>query len=282
MHGRGPSALFAGDLGDPWVAGIAAALPAGASRLHCASELPDNWPPSALEASAFVLHRPIPTLPDLDRLRRFLDRFAEPHPPVILCVGPHARYHHLERWAPHVAAILPEATASEIVARYIRPLDAPARLRPPEPVPIAIVSTNFEFRLTLADACQRSGYAPQPVRDWPDTPPSGLAVWDLPVLDPTWPETLTRVTCKRRVVLLTGFADRSLVTLARDSGASSCLDVPCNPDDLIFVLDRLSTRRASSPDSSFDSAHPFPPAPVVLTRRLASRVVGRSGEPYNP
>ena len=35
---------FVGDLDDPWVASLADALPAGARRIACAGDLPDDWP----------------------------------------------------------------------------------------------------------------------------------------------------------------------------------------------------------------------------------------------
>lgn len=281
MDGRGPSALFVGDLGDPWVAAIASALPRGASRLHCAGDLPNDWPAHAQDVPAVVLHRPILSPVDLDRLRLLRNRMGGP-PRIILCTGPLVRYHQLERWTPHVEAILPEATAAEVVAYHLFPPGMVQRPQPSEPPPVAIVSSNFELRLSLADACRRSGYDPQPVSDWPDAPNTGLAVWDVPILSPAWGKSLARAAPGRSIIALIGFADRAVVTLANDHGASACLDLPCEPGELVFVLDRLCANDARSLPFPFDPPHAIPPAPVGLHRHAKRRVVGRRGEPYNP
>src|SRR5947209_3251653 len=126
-----PSALFLGDLDDPWVAAIADALPADAARSPCAGDLPDVWPIEAALVPTLVLHRAILTDADADRLRRLLAPPGTP-PRTILAVGPHARFQQLERWVPLVEAVLPEATAAETVGRHLtsprRP--APVGVRP--------------------------------------------------------------------------------------------------------------------------------------------------------
>src|SRR3954468_9406375 len=117
MEGPAPPCWFVGDLADPWVAAIAAALPSGTLRIPCAGELPRAWPAGGLPGTV-VLHRPLLSPADAERLRRLRAR-AETPPRVVLCVGPHARYHQLERWSCLVDVVLPEATAPETIARHV-------------------------------------------------------------------------------------------------------------------------------------------------------------------
>src|SRR5205823_12963765 len=99
---------------------------------------------------------------------------------------------------------------------------------------------NEDLRHVLADTCAEAGYPVAPARDWSEVGQGGLAVWDVPVLEPDWPRLLGREARSRPVVAMLGFADRAMVGLARDRGAAACLDLPCDPADLIFVLDRLT------------------------------------------
>src|SRR4051812_37062456 len=140
MEGPGPAALFVGDLDDPWVAAIADALPRGTIRLSCPGDLPDDWPIAAKSARTLILHRQILTNADAERLDHLLEAQVQ-RSRIILCVGPHARYQQVERWRPRVGVILPEATASETIARHLD--EARARFRPPCDRPrVAVVSTN--------------------------------------------------------------------------------------------------------------------------------------------
>lgn len=275
----GSSALFVGDLGDPWVASIASALPAGSARLHCPDALPDAWPLHALRAPVVVVHRATLGPADLDRLRRLRDRDGDP-PRLVLCAGPLARYHHLQSWAMLVDSVLPEATASAVIVRHVRPAEA-RRLPPtPGPVPVVVVSTNHDLRLTLADACRRAGYEPRPARDWRHAPAGGLAIWDVHDLEPDWPRRLAQATYGRRLVALLNFPDRRRVSVALARGAARCLELPCDPEDLIFVLDDLRSRIPAT--LNVDPAHPVPATPHIHARAVGARVVGMPGEPYNP
>jgi hypothetical protein len=257
MEERGPRALFAGDLADPWVASIADALPRATRRLPCPGPLPDRWP-DGLEL--LVVHRGGLGDDDAERLRRLRARAPEP-PRIVLCVGAHARYHQIERWLTLVDALLPEATAPEVVARHARPTDAPPRRRPDDSPAVAVVGGAHDLRLTLAEALRRAGYAPHPARDWPDAPAGVPAVWCAPMLEADWPARLAREAPSRPVLLLGGFLDRAAVELARRSGAAACLDLPTDPADLIFVLDRLLL---TDPGPPVHRAHTLPPAPALF------------------
>ncbi len=272
MAEGGSSALFVGDLADPWVATLASALPPATPRLDCPSFLPEPWPPSGLQASVVVLHRAFLSNTDADRLFQLRNRPAGP-PRVVLCIGPHVRAFQLERWRALVDLILPEATASEILARYASPPDAFAPLRNPASSRprIVVVSSNFELRLMLADACQRAGYPAQPVASWSDAPPDWPALWDIPVLEPNWPEVLKHQAAARRILALIPFADRDSVSLARSLGASACLELPVDPADLAFVLDRM-TSTLNKPSAIRNPAHAVPPPPMGLFKMSRPQV----------
>jgi DNA-binding NarL/FixJ family response regulator len=116
-------------------------------------------------------------------------------------------------------------------------------------VDVEVVSTDYEIRSMLREACLRAGYRAS------DSPtfqsPSDLAVWDVPVLETRWTEQLERRSRGGPVVALLGFADRAAVSAAREAGASACLDFPCAIDDLIHVLDRLASE--ATPPTRGDS-----------------------------
>jgi hypothetical protein len=258
MGGPEPPSWFAGDLDDPWVAAIAAALSPDTIRIPCPGDLPESWPKGG-PTTTLVLHRPILSLRDAESLRRLRSREGNA-PRIVLCVGPHARYHHLERWSSLVDVVLPEATARETVARHVG-----ARPRPSGPRPtVVVVSGLHEIRCTLADACRAAGYRVAPARVWSEATTGSLVVWDVPVLEPGWPRLLESLAAARAVVALLGFADRPTVDLARARGAAACLDLPCHPDDLTFVLDRLAPRPARPGARRLaEPAHVLPPAPTA-------------------
>jgi hypothetical protein len=281
---------FLGNLDDPWVAELADALPVGTRRLACAGDLPDPWPDelSALATTAdapapvvvVVVHRALLTATDAERLAR-LRSGRTPAPRVVLCVGPHARHGDLERWSARgiIDAIVPEATARDTIARHLAagPPEAEALARRPagaDPRPgLAVVSANAELRRTLADACAALGYAAEPAADWSEAPAAGPALWDVPVLEPDWPRALARRARLGPLVVLLGFADRSLVTRARTHGAAACLELPCDLFDLGHVLDRVT---GPGPWPRVEPAHAVPPAPAASTprRRVAPKVAG--------
>ncbi len=239
MDEANPPVVCAGDLEDAWVAAIAAALPPGTVRFPCAGDLPETWPAGLEQAAVLVLHRAVLTEGDAARLARVRQRggFAR----VVLCIGPHARYHQVQRWATDLAAVvLPEAVAAEVVARHAG--EAP-RHRPPfaSPPALRIVSDQHDFRAVWCEIGAAAGYAAGAVHDWSEVPAGGLVVWDVPMLEPSWAQRLTEHSPGRTVVALLGFADRAAVQATRAAGAAACLDSTCDPADLVWVLDRLAT-----------------------------------------
>jgi hypothetical protein len=244
------------------VAAIADVLPVKARRIDVSGELPEV---SAGKApSVVVLHRPVLTGQDigwLDRLRSA----RSPRPRVVLVFGAHVRHGDLERWSDRIDVAIHEAAARETIARHVVPASPRVARTGPRP-DISVVSTNSALRQMLVDACTRAGYAAEPLRDWTEAPASGPAVWDIPVLEPGWPEMLERRARAGPVVALIGLADRALVTEALARGAFACLDLPVDLADLTAALDRL-------PASRGEPAHPVPPSPARLRRSAAARTM---------
>ena len=267
----GRSVWFVGDLDDPWVVAIADALPSRALRFACPGDLPDGLLDSADLPSTLVLHRAVLTGHDAERLRR-LRVSQSPSPRVVLCYGPHTRHVDLEAWGELVDVAIPEATASETVGRRVAPgvegLRTISALRPRPQV--AVVSTNPALREALAEACEAAGYRSAPARRWPEAPPGGPCVWDVPVLEPEWPGELARRARVGPVVALLGFADRASVSRAREAGASACLELPFDLLDLAGALDRVTALRSRA-------VHEVPPPPVVWRRHPPSRAVADAG-----
>jgi hypothetical protein len=266
MNAADRSVWFVGDLDDPWVGSIADALPANTRRIACAGDLPDDWPGSA---RVVVLHRAHLTPLDADRVAR-LRAGVGPTPRVVLCVGPNVRHADLERWVARgiIDGVLPEATARDTIARQ---LDADAAeggappRRPSGPRPrVAVVGTNSELRRTLVDACEVLGYPAEPAGEWSEAAPTGPAVWDVPVLEPDWPRALARRARLGPIVVLLGFADRALVVLAREHGASACLELPYDLLDLGHVLDRINAPRV-------EPGHAVPPPPSARRRARTAK-----------
>ena len=262
--------LFVGDLADPWVAAIASAIPRPRHDLPCVGDLPESWPEDAREARVVVLHRPILSQHDMERIQTLRQREGPP-PRVVLCAGPNVRYHQLERCSTLVDVLLADATAVEVIARHA--LELPARTPPVDPRPsVAIQSVNSDLRAMLADACRSAGFAVH-TGDAADSPPGTLVVWDVPILENQWESDLRRLATRRRVVTLIGFPDRGVVHQARQAGAFASLELPCDPLDLIFVLDRAA---AAPPQRD------VPPQPLGFKfARNGSSVAGHAGDSYN-
>ncbi len=263
MNGHDRATWFAGDLDDPWVVEIADALPRDTLRFDCPADLPETWPTDRAPPMALVLHRSTLSVTDAQRVARLRSR-AERMPRVVLCVGPHARYVDVECWSRLVDAVIPEATASEIIRRQA--LLVERRPRPttgPRPK-VTIASSNFETRATWVEVARSGGYAVEPVADPFDSASALPIAWDVPVLEPDWPTRLANLARTRPVLALLGFADRQTVIRARQAGASACLDLPCEISDFLAVIDRLASIR-------HDPAHELPPSPTAKHAKPARR-----------
>ncbi|MHC5543091.1 hypothetical protein ACYOEI_33125, partial [Singulisphaera rosea] len=166
MNAPGQPAWFVGDLDDPWVAAIAEVLPRDVVRVRCDEDWHTLFPPGTPGPETLILHRPILTALDADRLAAF-KKERTPATRVILCTGPHARYADVDRCASAVDAIVSEATASDTILRHLRGRDDhDSGLNKKSRPTVGVVSENVEWRRTLADACNQAGYRPLPVDDW--------------------------------------------------------------------------------------------------------------------
>ena len=265
MDGPGSErpAWFVGDLGDPWVVAIADRLPISFRRRPCVDEMPEAWVAEDPPPGLVVLHRPILTGLDVQRIGRLRAR-GEPVPRIVLCHGPHVRYDDLVRSARLFDAVLPEATASETIRRHVES----TLVKPVHRPPIGIISGLHEVRRVLVDSCRGIGYRAESATDGDDLAPPGVVVWDVPMLDPRWPERMARRSRSANVVALLGFADREAVATARQAGASACLEWPCDLDDLVYVLDRMASLPRIEP------GHLSPPPPALGRRGERVEVVG--------
>jgi hypothetical protein len=267
---------FAGDLGDPWVADIAESL-SGVDPIFCedrGEELQVKPFDSENPARVLVLHRSRLTPGDVALLAGRRGTLGpERWPRVILCVSPYVRYAELEACAGLVDLIVPEATARETLPRDVdRLLGRPA----PRPdltsglIQVEVVSTDFEVRGLLREACRRAGYQATDASNLQAA--AELTVWDVPVLEPRWTEQLERRSRFGPVLALLVFADRATVSAARAAGASGCLDMPCAIDDLISVLDRIvkETPTAARDDATprGEPSHAIPAPHAIRTGRV--------------
>ncbi|HWE37144.1 MAG TPA: hypothetical protein VG406_11310 [Isosphaeraceae bacterium] len=265
MDEAGVRTWFVGDLGDPWVGAIAAGLPGAVETIDAPGDLPESWPDLG-GGGTLVLHRAGLSRGDAARLRRLREGPGGPER-VVLVIGPQGRYHQWDAWETLVDASLFEATAAATIARY---LAAEPPMRPTGPRPaVAVVGGERELARTLAESCARGGFEATVDRDGRALPAGGIVVAVVPTLEPDWPEVLAAWARGRRVVALLGFADRPTVARAFASGALACLDLPCDPDDLAFVLDRLAPR--------VEPAHALPPGPKAARFGPRGAVAGANG-----
>jgi hypothetical protein len=276
---------FFGDLSDPWVVGIADALPLarGVVRIDCRGDLPRPAFEADHPPRLIVVHRQRLAAGDAQWLKQWRTQgvLSESSPALILCVGPYVRYEELERYSGLVDLVLSEATASEVLPRHVaRLLDGrPSRQPRADGDPrfrVMVASSSGELCKTIAEACATAGYCVEQADDEmvgnrprnSNEPASAgetlLTVWDVPVLE-EWAERLDRHARQAGpVVALIGFPDRDTVALARSKGAVACLELPLNLDDLVDVIERLAQSlhlegRSAPPRA--EPPHTLPPRP---------------------
>jgi len=227
--------VFSGDLADPWARAIRSALPK--AEVLDGPTLPDPWP-ERFEPATLILHRATLTAAEIERIRG-LKQDAE-GPRVLLVVGPHVRHHQLQRLGTAVDVVVSEAMARETIARHLAAAeDEPApRLKHRRPA-VAVACRPIELAEVLTETCQAAGH-PATVRRFDlEDAPEPWRIWEVPTLELDWPNRLAKLARGRTLIALIGLADREAVEEARRRGAAACLDLPCEPADLRFVLDRL-------------------------------------------
>lgn len=292
MDGIERAIWFLGDLDDPWVESIRASI-SGAfdvQTVMCAGDVPQRAFDPQQPPQVVVLHRSRMSPADVVRLEGWR---AEAHPValprIILCFSSYVRYVELERCSRTVDVLIGEATAAETLNRHL------ARFLPDRPqcagspaaecYAVDVASTNHSLRTVLAEALADAGYQVTPGREprcerprTDDELEPVVTVWDVPVLETRWPELLNRQSQQGPVLALLGFADRPVVQQARDAGASACLDMPVDLDDLVHVVHRLARgdRRRTSDSTRVEPAHALPPAPASRASRGLAAIRNRT------
>ena len=147
-------------------------------------------------------------------------------------------------WDGLADVVLNEATAAGLIARHL-PGEGTSRPIPRRRPRVDLVCVEHALGELLAEVLEAAGYRVGRARPL-ETAEAPWVVWDVPSLERDWSDRLAAVAQGRGVVALLALADRALVDDARRHGAIACLDLPCDPDDLVFVLDRL-TNAATGP-----------------------------------
>ncbi len=249
---------FVGSRFDPWSRVIAKSLPNG-PRLFETGDWPTPWPASQRlrNAETIVVHRTHIS----DRERGHLDAWRSRGQRVVLCLGRLTRCHDITMLDERVDLLLDEATAPDILPLLTRQEPAIAESsstsrtgprsqgrvdRPGTTPKVIVVSTNRELGTTLIDLLADARYAALHLRRPSADPIVGssdrersVILWDVPVLEPGWPDLLGQLADSHRVVALLGLADRETVALARSRGAEACLGLPGDLLWLIPTLERL-------------------------------------------
>jgi hypothetical protein len=298
------SIWFLGDLSDPWVVSMADALPNSLEvrRLDVAGDLPEYPFERMRPPRLVVLHRHRLTHQDVERLKDWCAPSGTgSRPVVILCVSPYARYEDLERWAGLVDQVLPEATAADVLPRHLTRVIEGHQTRSSSPIGagfrIEVAGRDGELCLALIEACRAKGHQVEAVDDSEigEPPRSGnrpgtsseriLTIWELPVLEPGWAERLeNRSKRTGPVIALAGFADRATVASAKARGAIACLDLPCDFEDLLDVIDRKASR---FPLDSWplpirvEPPHVLPPPPRRRSLQQAASSSGMRPTPWS-
>jgi hypothetical protein len=294
------SIWFLGDLSDPWVDAIAGALAfPNVIRLDCRAELPEQQVHAAHPPRLIVVHRHHLTHRDGETLKSWREpRGNGPRPGLILCVSPYARFEEVEQWLGLVDIVLPEATATDVLPRHVVRLlkgreDRKFRVDG-STFRIEVAVQNGELSGALVEACRAIGHQVEAVDDREigelvrigngngTTLERVLTIWELPVLEPGWTERLERHSRQTGPVIgLVGFADRTLVTSAKESGAIACLELPCDLDDLLDIIER---KAGNLPLDTWplpiriEPPHVLPPPPRRRNQRAA---VGKASRTHS-
>ena len=296
MASMAESVWFLGDLSDPWVVSIAETVARCARVVHV--HAPGNLPEAPFERGSpprlIIVHRHHLNTADIQRLRDYrglTPAAADAQPFLILCTGPFVRYEETERIVSLVDLLVSEADAAEVLPRHLAVLVDRREKRqiPPgaEKICIEVAGRNHDLCQSVVAACVAAGYRTSQVADLESadsgataiqSPPPRqgfLTVWDVPVLEPDWPERLRRRARPGAPVLaLIGFADRDSVTLAKANGACACLELPYHVDDLVDVIDRAASVlsvQAEVPPSRVEPPHHTPPPPKHRRNAAATR-----------
>jgi CheY-like chemotaxis protein len=284
MDGTERAILFLGDLGDPWVAAILASIsgPLPVRAIPCTGDVPERPFDPLHPPQVVILHRCRLFPADLVRLEGWRpDSRPNTLPRIIVCFSSYVRYVELERCSRIADVLIGEATAAETLSRHL------ARFLPdwspaPRPslaaaLPVDVASSDHSLRSVLAEALVDAGYqvttggdvrCERPLANLHDEP--ALTVWDVPVLEERWPDLLKRQSRLGPVIALLGFADRPTVSRAMAAGASACLDMPVDLDDLVHVVDRQARGdrlRRIDEGGRVEPAHALPPPPASRASR---------------
>lgn len=286
MDGTEAAVWFLGDLKDPWVRTILESIRSVAPTraIRCEDVVPERPFDPASPPHVIVLHRQRLGPADAAQIDHWkpvelpgaTESVGPPGPRIILCHGPYVRYAELERCDRSIDLLVPEATASETLPRQLLHMLGTTGAERPTTEDcsphVEVASSDYALRAVLCDACTAAGYRATdchgPRREGREpNGPSVLTIWDVPVLEPDWPERLREMRHRGPVIALLGFPDRSTVKLARDHGAEACLEVPFHLDDLVYALDRLTQSLRPVDGLRREEAHAVPPAPTGRVNR---------------
>ncbi len=302
MDATGPIIRFVGDLDDPWVKEILGSIsdPSEVHAVMCAGEVPERLFEPDQPPRLLILHRTRLSQSDAARIDQWRSvARANPMPRVILCFSPYVRYAELERCSRGVDLAIPEATAVETLSRHVSRLlerrdESPRALQAADCLPLQVISSNHELRSVLTEICLADGFqvmsGGEYAANWQGRAAAAnpaasqvLTLWDIPVLEPDWPRLLEERTQLDPVVALLGFADRATVGQARASGASACLDLPVDGNDLVHVIERVNRKLRpdlpASSESRIEPAHAVPPAPASRAKRGRAAIRQRQMTP---
>jgi hypothetical protein len=238
-----------------------------------------------------IIHRHHANAADVKRIKSWRDaRTSRGSSALILCFSPYLRYAELERISGLFDQMVPEATAIDVLPGRVARLVAGGNITAPHAggssFRIEIACGTREVGEVLVETCLDAGYRAETVDEShvgeemrPYVSPVSatervLTIWEVPVLEAGWPDRIDRhATATGPMIALMGFAERSTVTFAKAKGASACLELPYDRDDLLDVIDRVV--RSADPEKwplppRAEPSHVLPPRP----RQRSSALTG--------